>query len=644
MSSIGNLTGGSGGSITGQLDVQFIVEQIIFAKQQPIRDLETFELFYEAKKEAFQELNTKVSALESAIYNVNSGGFDSKTAAVSTEDYFTATASTSASNGVYSVIVEQLATAQSDTSDGFSTADDQELTDGKVTIKNYDGTETLGEVDFTGSTTSLNDLKNNINSLGLDVTATVINFGTEDTPDYRIQLTSDNTGEENGFTIVESGAGTLPAFANKIAAQDAKIYVNNPTDAITRSSNTISDIIPGVTLSLTGADATKTNSTSLTVASDSTNLKENIQSFVEAFNEVSDYLNAQFSYNEEKEAAGVLSGEATAVKVKQDLLTIATSRVEGIDGSDDYKSFAVIGLEMNQQGQLEINDDKLDDALENHIDSVKRILKDVGSTTHSDATYIGSTDDTTAGTYTVHVDTVAERATAVGLANIAAALGQDEVLTITSGGTDYTVNLTSGMTNTQVVAAINSEMGDNSVSVFAQVNSSNLEIVTDAYGSSQGVTVVSDIASGGGGTGIGTTDISDTGVDVAGTLGGNAASGTGRILTGTTGDTKGLKVSASTTSLADAINGDDKGDVYFTRGVGEKLRDRMSELSFPFSGLLAKNIESFENKLGNIADKIKDINRQLLSQQEILITQFTKANEALAQMTYLQSTLSNNFK
>ncbi len=648
MANIGALTGGSSGNIAGQLDVQWIVEQIIYAKQQPIRDLETFETFYEAKKTAFQELNTKVSALESSLYSLNNSGFDSKSATLSTEDYFTAAASATASNGDYSIVVDQLASAQSDTSDGFSSADDQVLSDRKVIIKNYDGTETLGEVDFTGGTQSLNGLKNEINSLGLDITATVINFGTEDSPDYHIQLTSDNTGVENGFTIDEdTGAGTKANFVNKNAATDARIYVNtdpvaNPLDFITRSTNTISDVISGVTLTLKDADDTRT--TALSVSSDSSNLKEDIQNFVEKFNDVMDYLNAQFTYNENKEAAGVLSGESTALKVKQDLLSLATTRVEGIDASDDYKSFAVIGLGINQTGQLEIDDEKLDDALANHLDSVKRILMDTGTTTHSDASYIGVSDDTAGGEYAVHIDTVAEQAIAVGAANIAATLGQDEILTITYGDTDYTVNLTSAMTNTQVVSAINTAMDDENVGVFAQVNSSKLEIITDEYGDSQSVTVVSDVASGGGGTGIGTSDISDTGVDVVGTIGGNAASGNGRILTGTTGDSKGLMVSLSTTTLSDPINGDDKGTVYFTRGNGEKLRDRMFELSFPYSGLLAKNIESFEDKLQGISDKIKDINRNLESQQEILITQFTKANEALAQMTYLQSTLSNNFK
>ena len=83
------MSGGTTSGITGQLDVQWIVEQLIYAKQQPIRDLEVFETYYGAKRDAFQELNTKVSAVESALYSLNNSGFSSKSANVSSEDYLT---------------------------------------------------------------------------------------------------------------------------------------------------------------------------------------------------------------------------------------------------------------------------------------------------------------------------------------------------------------------------------------------------------------------------------------------------------------------------------------------------------------------------------------------------------------------------
>ncbi len=657
MSAIGSLTGGSSGSITGQLDVQWIVEQIIYAKQQPIRDLETYEIYYEEKKKAFQELNTRVSALESALYKMNFNSFETKSAALSRDEYMSASASASASNGDYNIVIKQLAAAQSDSSTGFSSADNQVLSNGVFTIKNADGTEVLGEIDYTGSTLSLNDLKSRINSLNLDISATVINFGTSAIPDYHLQVTSDSTGTENGFTIVETngGGGTLAGMTTKTAAKDAQIFVNtdpaaHPTDYITRSSNTIKDVINGVTLNLkkAAASVTLSEATQITVSSDNEGLKENIQDFVDAFNNAIEYLNEQFTFDEQKQRSGVLSGESAAVKVKMDLLSIASSRVEGVNSSESYKTLAMMGIELNKEGKLEIDDDKLDDALESHMDAVKRLLKNVGSTTHSDVGYIGSTKDTTAGEYTVHVSTIAEQAKTQGTENIAANLGQDETLTITFAGKSYNVSLTEDMTQSEVVSAINTEMDKQSAAVYAQVSGGKLQLISDDYGSAASVSVVSDIAAAGGGTGIGTTTISDSGQDVGGYFKNSSgttytAAGSGRILTGSTGLTKGLSTSISTTSLADPINGDDKGTVYFTRGVGETLRKRMYETSFPYTGLLASNIQSLDDKLDGISTKISDINRNLAIEEDLLITQFSRANEALAQMSYLQSTISNNF-
>jgi flagellar hook-associated protein 2 len=635
MTDVSSLSGGASGSITGQLDVQWIVEQLIYAKQEPIRELEVYETWYEAKQAAFQELNTKVSAVESALYDVNASGFKSKTATLSSEDYFTATASTTAASDVsYSIVVKQLAQAESYTSDNSITdADDTTVfTDGDrlFTITPRDGSD-AETIDANGL--SLNQLKTEINSLDIGVTASVINYGTND---YRLVVTADETGEDNGFTLSGDAAVTTLGMDQKIANQNAQISVNNPGFYIERESNTITDVISGVTLNLKDFDAAGTDATTLSIGADTSVLKENIQTFVDAFNDAMDYLNAQFTYDEENERAGVLSGETTARKVKEDLLNIAVSRVQGIDANDPYKSFSIIGLELNREGQLEINEEKLDDAIDNHLDSVERIFKHMGTSDSAYVNYIGESDETVAGRYEVVISQVAEQASVTADADFAVLTG-DETLTIKLASGTYTVDLTSGMDSTDVINAINALEDDDgySVPVIARMSGSKLEIVTEDYGSSQSLTVSSNL---GAGSMVGfTAQKSDTGQDVAGTIGGNAASGSGRRLTGTAGDSEGLIITVSATTTGSV------GEVYFTRGVGETLREQMYELSFPYSGLLAKSIDALDDQLQGISDKIAAINRQLEQEQEILIAQYTKANEALSQMEYLLSTISDNF-
>lgn len=633
MTDISALSGGAAGGVTGQLDVRWIVEQIITAKQQPIRELETYETFYQAKRESFQELNTRVSAVESALYKINSSGFTGKSATLSSQDYLTATAATTASPGSYAVVVKQLAQAESYTADNVvsnpNAVDVFTAGDKQFTITPRDGSDAK-TINAEGK--SLNQLKDEINSLGLAVTASVIQY---DTNDYRLVLTADDTGADEGFTISGDAALTTLGMDQKITNQDAQVSVNNPGIYISRNSNTITDVIGGVTLNLKDADITKT--TTLTVTADSSALSEKIQTFVDAFNDAVDYLNEQFTYDEQKQRAGVLSGESAAVKIKNDLLSLASRRVSGIEASASYKTFALIGLELDRTGHLEIDDEKLDDAISNHMDAVQRLFKNVGTATNSEISYIGKTNNTVGGTYAVNITQAATQMYMEGTENIAANLAQDETLTITYNGNAYNVDLTSGWDQSEVVEAINTAMDDEDVPVYAQVTGGKLRIITDDYGSAENVAVTSDIAAAAGGTGIGATPTGVAGLDVQGTIGGNAATGSGRRLTGTAGNSNGLALYVSSTTTGD------KGSVNFTRGPGETLRERMSELSFPYTGIIAKNIEALDNQLQNITDKIAAINRNLATEEDMLIAQYTKANEALAQMSYLQSSLSKSF-
>jgi flagellar hook-associated protein 2 len=618
-------TGGSQ-ALGSPLDVQWIVEQLIYGKQQPIRDLETYQIFYEAKKTAFQDLNTKISSLEDSLYTLNTGGFDSKTAQLSSDDYLSASTSSTAESGDYYIKVRQLATAQSDSSTlaGVTDPDAYVLTDGETFTLEQDGNSV--DIDITGNTRTLNGLKNAINSSDLDVTATIINDGT----DYHLQVTADETGTDNAITITDTNVGT--SMSTKITALDALFNVNtlDASDAITRGTNNISDVIQGVTLNLIQADADKT--TVLSIGNDTSNLKENVQDFVDKYNDLKDFLNKHFEYNSAEGKSGVLSGESTARKVQSDILLAVSSRVEGLDSDAKYTGLYSIGVELTNDGSLELDESKFNGAVEDDLEAVKRIFKNVGSSDNSDIQYIAKDNNTAAGRYEVIITNVAEEASVEGQNDIGT-LAVAETLTVNYNDTDYDFSLTSGMDIDAVISAINTEVEEENLGFYATDNGDRLVFSSELSGSSQTL----NVSSTGSGAGFGTAR-SNTGQDVAGTIGGNTATGEGSVLTGSTGDSKGLMVyvSASTTG--------NKGDVYVTFGVGEKLREIAEELSFPQTGLIAKNIESFDDRLETISDQIKDINRQLAKEQEILIDQFTRANQALVELQYLQSSLNNNLK
>ncbi len=625
----GTAASSSGGSVGGPLDVQYIVEQIIYAKQRPIRDLQTFQTFYEAKKTAFQTLNTKASAVESSLQALLGSGFSSKKAVSGDESVFTAKASAAADSGTNSIIVRQLARAQSDSSAGVASVSDLLLTDGTTFSITQDG-ETR-DIQITGQTRSLSGLKNAINSSGLDVMATVVYDGSL----YKLQVTSRSTGTEKGFTVTDTGVGT--AMATKVSARDAWININTTEEAdkIVRSSNTISDVLSGVTLNLKKADPE--TAIALNVSSDTEGFRGKLDTFVTAFNEAIDFLNSQFTYDTAKGRAGVLSGETAARKMQSDLLGMVTSRVLGIEASDPYKSLATIGMTINGDGQLEIDSTKLDAALTDHFDSVQRLFRDMGTSSSTELSYFGKTDATRPGSYAVSVTTAAEQASITGATPLATVAAGGETLTITLNGTAVDVLLAEGLDASQIVSTINTTLAAQGLQVTASKENSGgsdyLRLVTTAFGAGQSLSVVS--GSSGDGSGIGTTLRTDVGVDVAGTIGGAAATGVGQVLTASGGDPKGLAVLVRGTALGD------RGTVTFTEAIGERLRRQLYELTFPYSGLMAKSIGALDSQLEGITDKIAAINRQLETEQNVLLIQFSKANEALMRMESIKSTLSD---
>ena len=624
----------SGMFAAGPLDVNDIVNKIIYAKSYPIRNYQDEIQAYEAEKSALQTLNTKVSSLKSAVSTLsNFDSISTGSATVSDEDILTATTQSGAQTGDYYIIVRQLAKAESDSSDGFSSADSEVLTDGTTFSITQNG-QTV-DIDITGDTRSLTGLRDAINNSGLDVRATVIYDGSE----YKLQITSTETGTDYAFTIDDTGVGTN--MTEKISAQDAIINVNttDESDAITRSSNTIDDVIEGVTLNLKQADATKT--VTLTIDNDFSNLESKINDFVSKYNDVISYLNNQFSYNEETKSAGPLSGNSAARSVQSAVLEMISSKVEGINSDATYQSLVDIGIRMNNDGTIYLDTEKFEDAIENDYEGVKKVFEEIATTSNTNVSFIARTSSTEAGTYAVEITTAPERASIQGSYEVpSGGISQDETLTITYDGNDYTVDLSQNDTLDDIIEKINTEMDNNNVPITATSNGNYLVVQTDNYGSSETFSIVSNVAADGGGTGIGTTQLTDTGVDIAGTIGGYAATGEGRVLTGSEGPVEGLKIFGTMTSTGSF------GNVSLTYGVISNFNERLEDLLSTETGNegpITKELNNLDTNIKNLNERIEEFRQDLEEERQRLFQEFDAANRAMAQMQQLLMSLQNNF-
>ena len=192
------------------------------------------------------------------------------------------------------------------------------------------------------------------------------------------------------------------------------------------------------------------------------------------------------------------------------------------------------------------NQSEIDNALET-IDRIanntqfgtKRLLDGSAgikaTSTNSDVEFLKGTSDTKAGTYSVTVTQAAERAHVSATAQTTT-LASDEVLTIN----DVSISLTSGLNQNAVVDRINEFTAHTGVT--AEISGGVTRLYTEDFGDDASISVVSNIAASGASSGIGTSLLTDTGVDIVGTIGGTSFTGSGNILTADSGAPRGLSI------------------------------------------------------------------------------------------------------
>jgi len=341
-----------------------------------------------------------------------STGYDRSAVGVSNANVLSASGSAAATPGSYSVRVSRLATAHqmtntADKAVSSSTADIVAGTSGTFTFRvgsGADQTVTLGE------TATLEDLRNGINNLGAGVAASILNTGTDTTPAYRLVLTSTTTGESNAITIVAddtdldflNGSGTGGTDTLQ-AAQDALVLVGDPAlnpVTVQRSSNTISDAIPGVTLTLlTETEGTET--VKVNVTQDTGAVKDNIKALASAYNDIVKFINERNTYDVATKKGGIFFNEPTARGVLTQLRKALSSDVTGLSS---MKTVGEIGFKTERDGTITVDEAKLDSVLASDYSAVKALFIKQASSTGigqlvTDA--VDTLDDVTGGPLTL---------------------------------------------------------------------------------------------------------------------------------------------------------------------------------------------------------------------------------------------------
>jgi flagellar hook-associated protein 2 len=650
---------GSVDVINARIDVGTLVDSLIEVDRAPVKTMQKQVTALQSKATAYQTFNTKLSALSDKVNSMlyadgepplltpysyedrlSESVFSKCTVNSSDDNAIAATASAANTQGSYSITVSGLAQAGTMASIGLSDTTSTATGTGTLTIKT--GNKDAVTVSINGSNCTLNGVCNAINNANAGVTATIINDGSS-TP-YRLLLTADDTGTANAFTITDNlTGGQALSLTQTQAAADAQFLVNGV--GMTKSSNVIDDVISGVTFTLKEQSAA---AITLRVGKDVDSIVASLKDFVSAYNAVNSFISGQFTYNKASESAGVLAGDSTLRSVQS---TLQNQIVQSI--KNQFTNLGVtgqVGLDFGRTGEISLDETKLRASLSENFTAVAALFlgngtdRGSGSATDRRVSYSSKTSATQSGTYAVEINGLAEQATAVGNQAINT-LTSDETLTISYGSANATVNLLQEDTLSTVLGKINSAFSSQGIAVTASDDGTGrIKIATNNYGSTESITVVSDRYDAEGSTGFGLTPIVANGTDIAGTIGGNAATGSGRTLTGTNGlPEEGLNLSISQTTTGSygsvTIASDAKG--VEGQSILYNLFHALDGITDPLSGPITNAKSGLTSNISSINDQISEYEARLEVRKAMLTTQFNQADQALRLMSVTQASLSS---
>lgn len=377
------------GGLGNGLDFGQVVDQLVKVARLPVDRLTDKKASLNSKSTDYATLSTKLVMLQSAADKLRlSTSFDRTSTSVSDTTALSATGSSTATAGTYSIRITQLAQSHQITNKAAkavaaTTTDIVAGTSGTFTFRvgsGADQTVTLS------ATATLDDLRTAINDLGAGVTASIINTGSDTTPAYRLVLTAASTGASNGVAIIsddtdldfDNGSGTGGVDTLQ-AAQDATVVVGDPTQnpvTLTRSSNVVSDAIPGVTLTL--LKATGSSTVQVAVSRDAAAVKSNITALATAYNDVVKFINERNTYDIATKKGGIFFNEPTVRGVLTQLRTALSSSVAGLSS---LKTVGEIGFKTERDGTVTVDDAKLDGALASGYSAVKNLFINQTSST-----------------------------------------------------------------------------------------------------------------------------------------------------------------------------------------------------------------------------------------------------------------------
>lgn len=545
--------------------------------------------------------------------------------------------------GNYRLKVEQVAQSQSLSSGSYASLDSA-VGEGSLTLQfgDWDATQTGFTVDpdaagatieIDASNNSLSGLRDAINDADTGVQASIV--GTEG--NYQLLLTSPTGAtKELQITAAETaGQEGLASFNFNQTTQnltqqqeglDAIMKVNGLQ--VTRSTNTITDVIDGIEFDIFNSSLTE--EVSINISADRSLAETAIRDFVEAYNTFQEEAQRLTGNEVDEEGAGSLRNDSLAGNLIRSIQSQISGAVPGIE--DGFNSLANLGIRTRQSdGSLQIVEDgsntDFQAALRNNFDSIRDLFAPNTDSSSAQVRVTGYGTRTQPGNYAVEITQEATK----GFLNVDPVTamfpldttGKDYSFTISVDGRAAEVALPAGKTYasgeelaTEIQTLINLDEDLKGANVKANVTfnsvTNSLEFQSNAYGSNSKIeftAVGADAAELGLAVGAGTT-----GVNVAGTIDGEEAFGFGNVLLPAIGSpAEGLKMIIAPGATSASVN--------FSRGFAGGLVELMDSY-LKNSGLIKERESNIKDNLEEVEDDRSALDRRTEAFRARLEAQF----------------------
>lgn len=425
-------------------DFDSMITQLVKAESYRIKSLQNRRIEWEDKVAAFQDLNSTLLNLKSTITAFDTMNEFLVKAVSSSGAAVAATASSSAQVGTHQIQVGQLAKNAISVSSGFVATADASVTATNQTFGYTYAGGTPVTLNVAAGTT-LTQLKDQINAdpANPGVLATVVKVSETES---RLQLSGKDLGQAKTISVTSSLDLLAGGFSATQAATDARFKIDGyPTAAdawLTRSSNSVSDALEGVTLTLKEVTTTPVT---VSVSTDTAAIKENVRNFVEQVNIVRAKIQSLTKWDDKAKKGSILTGNYGVQMISSRLNSLTATKATGFDANQEpFSTLAQIGIktdasqDSDTSGQLLLDETVLDEALAKNPDALAALFsaKDLGRTDNANFVYGSHIKSVTkAGTYDLAYDVD-------GAGNIVGATINGRAATINN--TDKTITGVSG--------------------------------------------------------------------------------------------------------------------------------------------------------------------------------------------------------